>query len=78
MENLCEMLRLRCCGQFGDVSVVQKTFEWHFVVSLSLGLQTDILEPERGFHCQEIEREMWLLAVTLYIMLDAAFYDIKK
>lgn len=36
---------------------------------MSLGLQADILELEREFHCQETEREMWLLAVSLYIML---------
>ena len=61
-------------GTFGDVSVVvQESFQWQFLVSLSLGLWTDILEFEREFHCQEIEREMWLLAVTLYIMLDGTF-----
>lgn len=68
LENLSGMIQVRYCVQLGDVSVVvQKLFQWQLVpVSLSLGLQADILELEREFHCQETEREMWLLAVSVH------------
>lgn len=65
-------MSVKCCslGIVGSLGMFQKTFQWQSLVSLSLGLQTGILDLERQFYHQKVEREMCLFAVTLCIVLD--------